>query len=193
MYTLKKIKNYIRKLIFYNKYNKVKTNGEVVFYNSTQIKNFQLSKVKISIGNKTHIRGELQVFRFGGIIKIGERCFVGENSRIWSSSSVSIGNDVLISHNVHIVDTNAHELNHLERADGFFKIITVGHPIDKPNINDAPIILGDFVWINFNSIILKGVTVGEGAIIAAGSVVTRDVPPFTLVGGNPAKIIKYLK
>ncbi|NVO02172.1 MAG: hypothetical protein HXX09_05670 [Bacteroidetes bacterium] len=63
---------------------------------------------------------------------------------------------------------------------------------EKENIITAPIIINDFVWINFNAIILKGVTIGEGAIIAAGAVVTKDVPPFTLVGGNPARVIKQL-
>ena len=56
------------------------------------------------------------------------------------------------------------------------------------NVADS-IIIEDHVWIGFNSIILKGVVVGNGAIIAAGSVVTKDVPPRTMVGGNPAKII----
>jgi len=57
----------------------------------------------------------------------------------------------------------------------------------------APIHISDKVWIGFNVIILKGVNIGEGAIIAAGSVVTKDVPAWTLVGGNPARVIKQLE
>jgi galactoside O-acetyltransferase len=55
-----------------------------------------------------------------------------------------------------------------------------------------PVKIEDKVWIGFNSIILKGVTVGEGAIVGAGSVVTKDVPPYTIVAGNPARIIREL-
>ena len=64
---------------------------------------------------------------------------------------------------------------------------------DWSKVENAQIIIQDNVWIGFNSIVLKGVTIGEGAVVAAGSVVTKDVPPFAVVGGNPAKIIKYTK
>lgn len=114
-------------------------------------------------------------------------------SKIWSGESIKIGNNVLISHNVNIIDSNSHELNYLERADGYVNLITKGHPKEKGSIKTKPIVIEDYAWINFNSIILKGVTVGKGAIIAAGSVVTNDVPPFTLVAGNPAVIIKKIQ
>ncbi|MFN7691728.1 MAG: DapH/DapD/GlmU-related protein, partial [Bacteroidota bacterium] len=60
----------------------------------------------------------------------------------------------------------------------------------KGNIASKPIVIHDKVWISFNAIILKGVTIGEGAVVAAGSVVTKDVAPYTMVAGNPAKFIK---
>ncbi|MCZ8192279.1 MAG: DapH/DapD/GlmU-related protein, partial [Microcystis sp. LE19-338.1B] len=60
------------------------------------------------------------------------------------------------------------------------------------DIQSAPVVIEDHVWIGFNVGILKGVTIGKGAIIGAGSVVTKDVEPFTVVAGNPAKIIKRL-
>jgi acetyltransferase-like isoleucine patch superfamily enzyme len=62
----------------------------------------------------------------------------------------------------------------------------------KGNVDTAPIIIEDHVWISFNVIVFKGVTIGKGAIIAAGSVVTKDVAPFTLMAGNPAKPVKTL-
>jgi acetyltransferase-like isoleucine patch superfamily enzyme len=62
-------------------------------------------------------------------------------------------------------------------------------PYDKVRIM-KPIKIGDFVWVGHGALILGGVTIGEGAIVGAGSVVTRDVPPFAIVGGNPARVIK---
>jgi acetyltransferase-like isoleucine patch superfamily enzyme len=162
------------------------------FYKETKVFNLRKDKNLIKIGSNSHVRGLLRLFAYGGSIDIGDNCYVGENSYIWSGDSIKIGNNVLVSHNVSIVDTNAHELDHLERAAGYIKLIKKGHPKEKGSIITAPIVIYDHVWINFNSIILKGVTIGEGAIVAAGSVVTKNVAPFTLVGGNPAKFIKEL-
>lgn len=186
------IKYYVRRIFSIMLYRKVTAYGKVIFYKNVRIYNLQHNRNKIRIGNQTQIYGELHLFGYGGEIEIGERCFVGEYTKIWSGNKVIIGNDVLISDNVHIVDTNSHEMNHIERANGYLRIINEGHSSKEVNINTAPITIGNHVWINFNSIILKGVTIGEGAIIAAGSVVTKDIPPFALVGGNPAKIIKYV-
>ncbi|RYE37966.1 MAG: acyltransferase [Sphingobacteriales bacterium] len=124
---------------------------------------------------------------------MGDNCYLGENSIIWSGESVRIGDNVLISHNVNIIDSNSHELDHLERAEGFKSLIENGHPKEKGSIITSPIIIKDYAWVSFNSIILKGVTVGEGAVVAAGSVVTKDVPDYSIVAGNPAVVVKYLK
>src|SRR5688572_17239768 len=64
-------------------------------------------------------------------------------------------------------------------------------PMNTQQYKRKPIVIGNDVWIGACSIVLKGVTIGEGAVIAAGSVVTKDVEPYTIVGGNPAKLIKY--
>ena len=98
----------------------------------------------------------------------------------------------MISHNVNIADTNSHEIDALERHTSFKEIMQEGKHPDYPTVKTKPIIIEDDVWIGFNSIILKGVTIGKGAIIAAGSVVTKDIPPFSMVAGNPAKIIKTI-
>lgn len=68
-----------------------------------------------------------------------------------------------------------------------------GHPNSPGNVRTAPITIKDYAWISYNVCILKGVTIGEGAIVGAGSVVTKDVPDWTVVAGNPAKIIRYIK
>ncbi|HEY4800109.1 MAG TPA: acyltransferase, partial [Bacteroidia bacterium] len=149
------------------------------FHEQASVNNFQNDKSKIRIGERTHIRGTLQIFAYGGEIVVGNNCYVGENSYIWSGERIEIGNDVLISHSVNIVDTNSHELNHSERANGYHEIITKGHSMEKGNIITAPIIIEDNVWISFGVIILKGVRIGKGAIVSAGSVVTKDIPSFT--------------
>lgn len=169
------------------------TSDGCFFYAESCVANMANDKKKIQIGKNTHIRGTLLIFNHGGSIKIGENCYVGDLSRIWSANSVTIGNNVLISHNVNIIDTNSHEIDHIDRANGYINLVMAGNNIINSKVVTAPIIIGDHAWINFNVIILKGVTIGTGAIVAAGSVVTKDVPAWTLVAGNPAKIIKHLK
>ncbi len=163
------------------------------FYPEAKVLNFSDTPAKIKIGINTHIRGELVIFPSGGTIKIGNDCFIGEGSKIWSQSSILIGNNVLISHDVNIHDTNSHPLNNIERREDYKQIINSGFPKVNTNVITKAIEIEDDVWIGFNAIILKGVHIGKGSIIAAGSVVTNNIPDFTLVAGNPAKPIKSLK
>ncbi len=148
---------------------------------------------KIAVGIGTVVEGDLLVFNYGGSIVIGRDSYVGRNSVVWSGENVTIGDNVLISHNVNISDTSAHEFDHLERADRFRELLVKGHPFDKASIQTAPIVIEDYVWINPYSIIIKGVRIGKGAIVAAGSVVTSDVEPFTMVAGNPARVVRQLE
>jgi len=164
----------------------------VVFRDTSRIMNITGDKRKIVLDDNVIVDGELVVFNHGGMITIGEYSYIGMGSRIWSGEKVTIGKYVLISHNVGISDTSAHEFNYLERAERYKELIEKGFPKDKAGIKTAAIIIDDYAWINFNSIIMRGITIGKGAIVGAGSVVTKDVPPFTLVAGNPAKIIKNL-
>lgn len=144
----------------------------------------------IKIGNNSWIRGHLMTLKHGGEITIGENSFVGENSRIWSSIKVAVGNNVLISHNVNIHDNSSHPLDSAERHQDFLHVRHIGLQ-DTMNIGEAAIVIADNAWIGFNATILKGVTIGEGAIVGANAVITKDVPPFAVVVGNPARIIKY--
>lgn len=161
-------------------------------YPETTVFNLQDIPSRISIDEDTHIRGELLTFAFGGEIKIGSNTYIGEGTKIRSAEKITIGNNVLISHCCNIIDTDSHEFNYLERADGFKKMISTGHSKVKGNIITKPIVIHDYAWLSYNVSILKGVTVGKGAIIAAGSVVTKDVSEFTIVAGNPAKFIKNI-
>jgi acetyltransferase-like isoleucine patch superfamily enzyme len=163
------------------------------FYEQAKISNLQSDISKINIGERTHIRGYLLIFAYGGNINIGINSYVGENSYIWSGENIQIGDNVLISHNVNIIDSNSHEMDSIDRALGYRNLIEIGHPKEKGSILTSPIVIKDYAWINFNSVILKGVTIGKGAVVGAGTVVTKDVPDYAFVAGNPAKIIKYLK
>jgi acetyltransferase-like isoleucine patch superfamily enzyme len=194
-------KNIINSLdmnLLLNKINEFNTNecakqvslgAKSSFYGVAKVYNPQ-NKLDIVIGNNTHIRGELLNFKYGGKIRIGNNCYVGDGSRIWSGDSITIGDNVLISHNVNIVDTNAHEIDYIERSERYKDLLINGPWETKGIIKTSPILIKDYAWISFGAIILKGVTIGRGAIIAAGAVVTKDVPDYTLVAGNPAKHIK---
>lgn len=147
---------------------------------------------KVQIGNGSLIDGILQVFLFADGLSIGKNCYIGQNSRIWCAERVVIGNDVLISHNVNIMDTDSHEIDLVERQKSARKQFIEGLPRTKGSVKTSPITIGDNAWISYNVSILKGVTVGRGAIIGCGSVVTHDIPEMCLAVGNPAKIIKRL-
>lgn len=169
------------------------TKGDgTVFYPEAIVYNPPNDPSKIIVGKNSHIQGELHIFNYGGKIEIGDNTYVGKDSRIWSGNSVKIGNNVLISHFCNIIDTNSHEINPYERADRSREIFTSGHWKEQGSIKTAPIIIKDYVWVSFNVTILKGVTIGEGAIVGAGSFVTKDVPDWALVVGNPARVVKII-
>jgi acetyltransferase-like isoleucine patch superfamily enzyme len=107
----------------------------------------------------------------GAALTIGEFSSIGDRTEIHCCDRVSIGNYVLISWDVNILENYYHAT-----ADG--------------NSKPAPVTIEDRVWIGCRVIVLAGVTIGHGAIIAAGSVVTKDVPPGMLVAGNPAREIR---
>lgn len=160
-----------------------------VIYPEAKIENILEDFNAIKIGKNCHIRGRLLTFPSGGNIKIGDYCYIGEGGNIWSACNIEIGNNVLIAHNVDIFDSNTHPIDPIERHEHFKTIITTGHPTQEVNWEEKPVKICNNAWIAAKSIILKGVTIGEAAIVSAGSIVTKDVKPYTIVGGNPAKKI----
>jgi acetyltransferase-like isoleucine patch superfamily enzyme len=180
-----KIKYYIKTFLF----TKITECGEKVsFGGSSRVLNIQKNKKMITIKNNSFIRGELLILSYGGEIKIGSYSFVGENSKIWSGESIIIGNNVLIAHNVNIIDFS-HEANSLDRAEGFRNLVSKGHPKEKGKIPTKKIVIEDDVIIYAGTNIVMGVTIGKGSIVAAGSVVIKDVPPYSFVMGNPVKLV----
>lgn len=159
-----------------------------VLYRTASVVNNLSDPQAIVIGANSHIKGELLTFGNGGNIVIGEYCFVGEQSHIWSATHIDIGNRVLISHNVNIFDNNTHPLSPARRHQQFKDIIHSGHP-QTIDLQAQPVVIEDDVLIGCMSVILKGVRIGKGAVVGAGSVVTKDVPAYAIVAGNPAVII----
>jgi putative acetyl transferase len=102
---------------------------------------------------------------------------------------LQIGNYVSIAPDVHFILSGNHQTETLFTYP-IQSLLTNGH-CPKDSVSKGAVIIEDEVWIGYGALILSGVTIGKGSIIAAGSVVTRDVPPYAIVGGNPAKIIRY--
>ena len=104
-------------------------------------------------------------------------------TEIWSMNSISIGNRVLIAHDVNIHDGTAHSMDHIERHVHYRQLIEKGHPrtpTELPGVKSTPVVIEDDVWVSFGATILRGVTIGKRSVIAAGSIVTQDVPPDSL-------------
>lgn len=126
------------------------------------------------------VPGSLRVFPpfytdFGKNITVGRDVFINACCHFQDHGGVTIGDGCLIGHNVVFAT-----LNHDE------------NPANRIAMTYAPIVLGKNVWVGSNSTILQGVTIGDGAIVAAGAVVTKDVPANTIVGGVPAKPIRNI-
>jgi acetyltransferase-like isoleucine patch superfamily enzyme len=130
---------------------------------------------RISIGNSSILHCGISFDSSDGHVKIGDRCYIG-CSRLVCYTKIDIGNDVIISWGVTIVDHNSHSLHWENRKDD---VSNWARGVKYWNhVRSAPVEIQDKVWIGFNAIILKGVTIGEGAVIGAGAVVTRNVPPL---------------
>jgi acetyltransferase-like isoleucine patch superfamily enzyme len=133
---------------------------------------------KMRFGRDLRVHGRVIRVQFAtsasGTLTIGNRVAINEGTSISAQREVTIGDDVIIGDFVSINDSNYHE-------------VAPGAPI-----RIAPIVIGRNVWLARNVVILSGVTIGQNAVVAAGSIVTADVAANTLVGGNPAKLIREL-
>ncbi len=145
----------------------------------------------IKIGKNCEIFGILYSMD-NGKITIGDYTEIREHSFVGSVDNVKIGNYVIISNNVKIYDNNNHptdpEIRKQMCINGFY-----GDAWRWTHAERKPVIIEDNVWIGERTTILKGVKIGEGAIIGCNSVVTKDVSPYTIAAGNPAKEVKKIE
>ena len=152
--------------------------------------NKTLDPQNIQIGENSIVKGTFYACEKGRIV-VGDHFFLGPNSMIGAVENISIGRCVIISNDVKIYDNNTHPTEPKSRErmsmEGF----------ENENWSwrwaaHAPVVIEDNVWIGQYATILKGVTIGKGSVVATRAVVTKDVPPYTIVAGNPARVVRHL-
>lgn len=153
----------------------------------------------VIIGQKGLIRAEFIFETPKGVVHIGNNVHIG-GAMLICRTSINIGNDVTMAWGITIYDHDSHNTNWEKRKNDNEQCYKdyheyKGNNVVNKNWDDViskPITIEDKVWIGFDVTILKGVTIGEGAVIGAKSVVTKDVPAWTVVAGNPARVVKTL-
>ena len=196
------ILNKIRRLAFLRRFNHAKK--YIQAGNSHFFENFHLSvskplnKIYLTVGNDSIVDCKVIFESDTGNVIIGNRTYIGA-SNIICKSKIEFGDNVFIAWGNYFYDHDSHSIDYRHREDDITQQLldyrAGRHFIENKNwgvVNTKPIKICSNAWIGMNCIILKGVTIGEGAIVGAGSVVTRDVPAWTIVGGNPAKVIKEI-
>jgi acetyltransferase-like isoleucine patch superfamily enzyme len=143
----------------------------------------------LRIGEGSIVGGSLVFERDGASIVIGRNTFIG-SSLLASASRIEVGDDVNIAWGCNIVDHNSHAVAWAHRKPDVKA--WYNDEKDWTHVAVKPVRILDKSWVGLNVIILKGVEVGEGAVVAAGSVVTKSVPPWTVVAGNPAKVLREI-
>lgn len=163
-----------------------------------RLDNPEPGKKYLTIGEDCIVSGNFIFESTDGQVKIGNHSYIGGSTFI-SRSQIRIGDNVTIAWGCTIYDHDSHSLDYRLRRkdiDDELRDIRAGVSFiknkDWSSVKSKPITIRNDAWIGMNCIILKGVTIGEGAIVGAGSVVTKDVPAWTLVAGNPARVIKEL-
>lgn len=148
---------------------------------------FVLGDGDIIVGDDSCIDGKSS-FVFGArfserpVLSIGRRTYVGHQCSFAVASQITVGSDCYIATGCFFLDSPGHPLDPARRLAHL--------PPDAEQVR--PVVIGDNVWIGTQAMIMPGVTIGEGSVVAARAVVTADVPPYTVVGGTPARVIKRL-
>lgn len=145
---------------------------------------------RLQMGDRVICRGILRCENWGTPqLIIGDRVYIGDDCIVSCAERIEIGRLTLIAHGAQIFDNDSHPVDPIEREKDY-TIVTGEISGSRPPIESAPVVIGERAWIGLNAIVMKGVRIGNCSVVAAGSVVTTDVPPHSVVAGNPAKVIK---
>lgn len=139
---------------------------------SSSLRKKLLKKCGVKIGTGSHLYSGFHIRNPKGL-KMGQKCSIGPKVLLDARKGLVLGNSVVVAYEA-IIWTLHHDYNDLYFSP-----------------KGSPVFVGDYVWICSRSIILPGVRIGEGAIVASGAVVTKDVPPYAIVAGVPAKVIGF--
>lgn len=164
---------------------------------SARINNESGKKENIILGDHNFLAGKMRTSP-NGKIKIGNYCYISTGAFLGAANSIEIGNYVGIAHYTFVVDNNNHPVEPEARKEHRIRVAPGGEGYPSVGASwelseNAPIIIQNNVWIGMYCFIGKGITIGEGSVVARQSVVTKDVPPYTVVAGNPARVVKELK
>lgn len=194
-------------MLFYNPYKFIKNHHNIKINKSTILLKqctFRFDGTEknnmITIGNNSMLNCSFIFESDKGQIAIGEYTFINAGTQLISKERIEIGSNVTIAWGCTLYDHNSHSIDYKERQkdirrqnDDYRNSKKLIASKDWGVVKSKPIIVEDNVWIGFDSVILSGVTIGEGAIVGARSVVRQNVEPWTVVAGNPAIVIKRLR
>jgi acetyltransferase-like isoleucine patch superfamily enzyme len=146
--------------------------------------------LNVEIGRDCYLNGTIVLHTKTSKVKIGDRVFIGPNTTLFCYDEIEIKDDVMISWGCTLIDTNAHSLKSEERKSDVQDWMKGFQYKNWSVVEHKPIQIKEKCWIGFNSIIMKGVVLGQGTVVASGSVVTKSTEDYDIVGGNPATFIK---
>ncbi len=145
---------------------------------------------RVRIGANTVIRGVIRC-EDAGRCEVGAEVYIGNDAIVSVRTQVEIGDGTLLAHGAQVFDNDTHPIDPAERRAHFRSILKLGPRRDFP-IGVRPVRIGRDCWLGFGAAVMKGVSLGDEAIVAAGAIVTSDVRARTIVAGNPAREVKAL-
>lgn len=147
------------------------------------------AEIALALGSHSHAADVGFAIGVQGRIRIGDYCYLNDCTLL-AEQEIQIGNYVMIGWGTTVSDSDFHPLDPAERIRDAIALSPIPEGSVRPHVVPRPVVIGDDVFIGPACSILKGVTIGNGAFVEPGSVVTRDVPPNTRVGGNPAMVLQ---